>query len=62
MTGLDVRSRGVVGRGRGGRRPPLFSKGGGGRVPTPPTFWSEIRAKVQYSRINIDLLQTLKHE
>ena len=37
--------RGVVGRGRGGRRPPLSSTGG--RVPPlPPLFWTEIRAKV----------------
>jgi len=42
---LSVRLRGVVGRGRGGRRPPpAFSTGG--RVPHSPTFWTEIRAKV----------------
>ena len=32
------------GRGRGGRRPPLFSTGG--TRPHPPTFCTEIRAKV----------------
>ena len=31
----------VVGRERGGRRPHFFR-----RVPTPPLFWTEIRAKV----------------
>ena len=36
---------GVVGRGRGGRRPPLFSTGGT-RLPLPSLFWTEIRAKV----------------
>jgi len=33
-----------VGRGRGGRRPPLFSTGG--TRPPLPHFWTEIRAKV----------------
>ena len=39
-----VESRSVVGRGRGGRRPLLFSTEG--RVPHSPTFWTEIRANV----------------
>ena len=38
------RIKGVVGRGRGRRRPPLFSTGDAS--PTPLTFWTEIRAKV----------------
>ena len=39
-----VNFRGVVGRGRGGWRPPLLT---GGRVPhSPSLFWTEIRAKV----------------
>ena len=37
--------RGVVGRGRGGLRPPTFFDRGT-RPPLPPLFWIEIRAKV----------------
>jgi len=68
---LSPGTRGVVGRGGDavGRRPlTFFRQGGGTRLPLPPLFWTEIRAKVstllqlvskrsvrlfQYSRINI---------
>jgi len=36
----------VVGRGRVGDGVPTFFRQGEGRVPPPPTFWTEIRAKV----------------
>ena len=40
-----VAIRGVVRRGRGGRRPPLFFDRGT-RPPLSPLLWTEIRAKV----------------
>jgi len=40
-------SRGVVGRGRGGRRPPTFFYRGT-RPPLSPLFWTEIRVATGY--------------
>ena len=40
-----VLSRGVVGQGRGGRRPPTFFDMGDAS-PTPAHFWIDIRVKV----------------